>query len=345
MKRKWIFADWKLPDDTDRSLIVELGFTDAVLGVGDDLDGRFRLKFSKTKIAAAADSLRALGVRIHLMTWARRQRTFIKEMCRAMVPLCNEIGTDTLMLDAERHWHKGQGISPADATQLVMSNLRELTCPVGVTGLSNLHPTVAPLLRACDYGLGQAYSIWKPGTADHWSHGNATEPGRQQAASWASWSSENKPLIMGLSNYWAARPARSGKPAVNAEASLAETLESAVKVGASEVAYWSLKWLRRKDATAEAARKITRAIPIDAAPIPADTSDSSAAAVQWLLVQLGYDLGTFGPKHDGVDGSFGTRSQRALDDFRASEGLEQGNIYGTKDLIALVNRFRRHRDG
>lgn len=341
MKGKWIFADWKLPDETDLLLIQEMGFTDVVLGIGDDVDGRFRCKFSTSRIVNAAEAVRALGVRVHLMSWVRRERTFITDMAASLVPLCRSAGASTLMLDAEGHWHQSQGISATAAAALVKSALGDLGCPVGVTGLSNLHQTVRPLLDVCDYGLGQAYSIWKPGAGDHWSHSDATRPGWQQAVSWASWSAADKPLIMGLSNYWAARPARNGQPKMSAEDSMKAALDSAIKVGAREAAYWSLKWLRAKGSTAAAARGLIAAIPVDKPSARMENNETPAAAVQWLLVQLGYNLGKYGPKQDGVDGSFGNLSQQALNDFRRAEGLNADDIYNTEDLTALIHRYRR----
>ena len=343
MKRKWIFADWKLPDQTDLNLIRDMGFTDAVLGIGDDSDGRFRCKYSTARIVASAEAVRALGVRVHLMSWVRRQKTFIDEMAAVLLPLCREADAATLMLDAEGSWHRYQGISAAAAAARVRERLRGLPCPLGVTGLSNLHKTVAPLLAVCDYGLGQAYSIWKPGGA-HWSHGAATEPGPQQAASFASWGTGNKPLIMGLSNYWAARPARNGLPPMDVETSLNTSLQAAETAGANEVAYWSLKWLRQKSNAAKIARRITAAIPVETNPVepisPPSADMSPDAAVQWLLVQLGFKLGNYGPESNGVDGNFGKKSQKALDAFRKKEGLPTGGTYDTADLTALVNRFR-----
>jgi peptidoglycan hydrolase-like protein with peptidoglycan-binding domain len=41
-----------------------------------------------------------------------------------------------------------------------------------------------------------------------------------------------------------------------------------------------------------------------------------------MLVTLGYDLGTFGPDKDGVDGSFGKLTETAVNDFQ-EENLDQ----------------------
>jgi hypothetical protein len=46
-------------------------------------------------------------------------------------------------------------------------------------------------------------------------------------------------------------------------------------------------------------------------------------SMEWqrALVTLGYDLGTSGPKADGVDGVWGSLSQRALVAFQTSRGI------------------------
>ena len=43
--------------------------------------------------------------------------------------------------------------------------------------------------------------------------------------------------------------------------------------------------------------------------------------VQRMLVELGYDLGSFGPRKNGVDGSWGNLSRIALIEFEESAGL------------------------
>lgn len=44
--------------------------------------------------------------------------------------------------------------------------------------------------------------------------------------------------------------------------------------------------------------------------IPNGTKGKGVAALQGLLIFLGYDLGYFGRKHDGIDGDAGTQSSR-----------------------------------
>jgi hypothetical protein len=346
MERVWIFADWKLPDAADLQLIRDLAFTDVVLGLtATSESAAFRPKYSPARVRQCAQRLAALGVRVHVMAWIRRERRFIRECGAWMTATCAETGASTGLLDAEMDWHEGS-VSAAEASKLVATEFAGMRCPLGVTGLSSLHATVRPLLDACAYGLPQAYSIWKPGAGKHWSRDPSTEPYRQQLASFASWKAAEKPLVMGLSNYWAARPSRRNEPAMGAERSLQEALRGAAEAGAEEVAFWSLKWLKGNGADRRTARQVTLSIRSTPSPTPRPTSPSAdpdprAEAVQWLLVRLGYGLGKTGSAKDGVDGGWGARSQKALDAFRAAHGLTSRGRFALEDVTALVNAVRK----
>ena len=342
MKRKWIFADWKLPTAADIDLIRQLGFTDVVLGLGlmKQAYGSFYCPSKMSAISACATSLRSIDVRVHVMTWIKRNRTFIKDMASWIRAVSDAVSPASVLLDAEGMWHKGAGISAGEGAALVQQLLPDLPCRLGVTGLSNLHGSVKPLLRVCDYGLCQAYSIWKPRDPNHWSHGPGTAPGAQQQASFASWKTANKPLVMGLSNYWAARPANSGAAATSATDSLQQSLDGAIAAGATEVAFWSLKWLRKTTPDGATARAFTAGIAIDNPSESTDTGNG-ASSVQWLLVQLGYNLGTYGRRGDGVDGNWGNASQQALNKFRATEALPTSGAFQLSDVTALISAYRQ----
>ena len=62
------------------------------------------------------------------------------------------------------------------------------------------------------------------------------------------------------------------------------------------------------------------------------------AELQNILVHtLGYDLGTYGTKKDGVDGDFGAKCEAAVKDFQAKKGLTADGIYGKKTHAALMS--------
>lgn len=57
--------------------------------------------------------------------------------------------------------------------------------------------------------------------------------------------------------------------------------------------------------------------------------------LQRLLVQLGYNLGTFGPEGNGVDGEFGKATQQAVEGLQAAAGIEVDGKFGAASLTAL----------
>lgn len=59
--------------------------------------------------------------------------------------------------------------------------------------------------------------------------------------------------------------------------------------------------------------------------------------IQSILVhQLKYDLGTSGPNHDGVDGSWGNKSRTALADFERRNGLNPDGMPDAATNAALI---------
>ena len=51
--------------------------------------------------------------------------------------------------------------------------------------------------------------------------------------------------------------------------------------------------------------------------------------IQSKLKELGYNLGTFGPNKDGVDGNYGRRTLMAIKDFQRKNGIKQTGWVGT----------------
>lgn len=57
--------------------------------------------------------------------------------------------------------------------------------------------------------------------------------------------------------------------------------------------------------------------------------------LQRLLVLLGYNLGTYGPESNGVDGEFGKATQQAVEGLQAAAGIEVDGKFGSASLTAL----------
>jgi len=60
------------------------------------------------------------------------------------------------------------------------------------------------------------------------------------------------------------------------------------------------------------------------------------AELQKMLIELGYDLGTYGPKKDGVDGEFGKKTYEAVKNIQACAGLPETGEYDTQTHKALI---------
>lgn len=56
---------------------------------------------------------------------------------------------------------------------------------------------------------------------------------------------------------------------------------------------------------------------------------------QQILVNLGYDLGEYGPNKDGIDGKFGPVTQKAVKEFQKDNGLKVDGIIGIETATAL----------
>ena len=58
-------------------------------------------------------------------------------------------------------------------------------------------------------------------------------------------------------------------------------------------------------------------------------------ALQTALVSLKYNLGSFGPNGDGIDGEFGGATQKAVEAFQAAAELTVDGVFGPDTLAAL----------
>jgi hypothetical protein len=323
--RLWVFADFKPLNDNDLKLLESLNVTDVVLGLADSKPSQFKPKFTDEKLRSNVKELRNLNIDPHFMIWIKRHQKFINESCKYLLGIEDEFKPRSILLDAESHWHEGS-IASNTASKLIEDNLTPIMCKLGVTGLAVLKPSVKSLLRICDYGLPQAYSIWKPNDSDHWSHSKTTEPGRLQRTALSTWGVEDKPIVMGLACYWTARPN------LGQIESMRIALDTTITLGNNEVAYWSLKHLHNSGHAKQRAEFISN---IKLTKIP-----TINANIQFMLNELGYSPGNSGPNGDGVDNIWGPKSQRALDKFIEKNGNNHLNKPSLELLNLLVYKFR-----
>ena len=72
-----------------------------------------------------------------------------------------------------------------------------------------------------------------------------------------------------------------------------------------------------------------------------DTSlNWTASDWQYALVRLGYDLGEYGPRQDGVDGSWGTTSRRALADFQRANNLKDIGVRNKPTQTVMIQKLK-----
>jgi len=66
-----------------------------------------------------------------------------------------------------------------------------------------------------------------------------------------------------------------------------------------------------------------------------DPRTDAVRLLQTMLVGLGYDLGTYGPAGDGVDGDYGSKTRDAVAKFQADAKVQTANV-GLADDVTLL---------
>jgi hypothetical protein len=257
-----IFCDWKLPSKFDIDFIRFVGFNDAVLGVGNKnwnpKTGVWAPTYSRDAIVKVASALVDCGVRVHLMPWAIRSKYWLDVAVPWFAETAEAAGCLSVLFDVEKDWHTGS-ISASKAAKFIADFMDGIPgVALGVTGLSYLHSSVFLLAAIADYVVPQAYSIWRPVVKNHWSHSSSTFPAVQQAAAYKSWSSIGRTdgIVMGLANYWGARPAQTGCPALKQAQTLMIACAETERLGCLSAWFWSLKWLLRRTRIADEMRRL-----------------------------------------------------------------------------------------
>lgn len=65
------------------------------------------------------------------------------------------------------------------------------------------------------------------------------------------------------------------------------------------------------------------------------TDHDTVLAVQRALKAKGYDLGSTGPNHDGLDGEFGPHTSAAIKKFQSASGIPETGVVDYGVLLAL----------
>jgi len=72
-------------------------------------------------------------------------------------------------------------------------------------------------------------------------------------------------------------------------------------------------------------------------------SKNDIKKIQLVLIKLNYDLGTFGPNKDGVDGEIGTKTTDAVNDWKLKNNMKADSIID-KDLYTLMTKDSKFKD-
>lgn len=81
---------------------------------------------------------------------------------------------------------------------------------------------------------------------------------------------------------------------------------------------------------------VSPVIPADPDELKNGDKGSAVTALQEKLLALGYDLGTYGAKKNGVGGSFGSATEAALKAFQKASGLTASGTYNAKTRSAMA---------
>lgn len=87
---------------------------------------------------------------------------------------------------------------------------------------------------------------------------------------------------------------------------------------------------------AAAEKKEEKTVDISIKVLKKGSKGETVEALQALLLGLGYDLGTTGPKKNGVDGSFGGKTENALMCYQEDNGLAVDGSCGRKTWTKIL---------
>ena len=109
-----------------------------------------------------------------------------------------------------------------------------------------------------------------------------------------------------------------------------ETIECSVGVQqSSKLAGKWTHWARPKGLDGEAPK------PVKVPTLRKGSSGQYVIDLQETLVSLGYDLGSYGPEGNGIDGKYGKRTEDAVRAFQRKHGLKEDGIVGAETWAAL----------
>lgn len=273
-----VFADFRPPTNEDYQLMVDMGFSDVVIGVParDPEQTFWNPALTRATLADALRRAKSYWLRPHLMLWMHRVQSYIEASLKWCLEVLNDGCGYSLLLDCEGDYtvEPATQISPAEAALMINDLL--INVHWGVTGLWFLHKDLEPLAKIAHYCVSQAYSVWFP-KKRHFTHTRATFPSHEQRESLESWTkgvfdlktsevepnlesvyehvwrTHNKEFIMGNACYFGDRPRQGGVPELEQGQTMRMAFCETAALGVQQTWVWSWKHIRKP--TAESVRR------------------------------------------------------------------------------------------
>jgi hypothetical protein len=233
----WCGATSLASPTRDVDFAAKLGLTRLDVFVNDHSKARAARKFTTydvAKIEKLCKLAKAKGISVHLTSWIMPHSEYIDAAAATLVPLCAQVGAESLQWDAEEPWTQATGApSRASAAARIAERFDGLSCPMGATGIGYTPiPKFGPLAQICDYVVPQAYATSTSGLLPEDAPGKFH---RRYSTSFA------RPIVIGLAAY------RQNGIAGHTPSSAvrAALLASAKLKGVDTVLFWSLGALQK----------------------------------------------------------------------------------------------------
>ena len=245
----WAGTSSLLKPKRDVEFCRKIGINRLDIIVNDHSKSRSQRDFDMHKverIEVLSELAKESGMEVHIMSWVMPHADYIRQAAKALVPLCNDLGIDSLQWDAEEPWTQARDPMPySSAADLLSDEFRNLKCPMGVNGIGYT-PTskFKPLADICEYIVPQCY-------ATKTSKMNPTTVVPKFVRRYRAKFGVSKPIQVGLAAYRQPPKGFTIDGAMAASFAGAEAIE-----GCDAVIYWSLGWLRRSRSAAKFIKNI-----------------------------------------------------------------------------------------
>ena len=245
-----LFADFSPIEDDGWAVIDRLKPTSIVLGLNDstDVSGKLRWKglfpqSGEDRVVQVLHQAHARGIEVEALVWMRPDKAYIDAVLEMLVGLISHgAAFSSVILDLESAWllHGNQAQPYESITDYMMSRMRLLGLPIGVTGYGVLRPAVSRAASLADFTIPQAYSVWGKSAS---SRRQESSPGVLQPLSAHSWSQHSREMRLSLPLFGLSRPSTVYSKKMNDDQSF--TTQAHALPAGNHTYLWSLKHLTK----------------------------------------------------------------------------------------------------